>query len=586
MKQFFKTVFASTFGVLIASGIILLGFIMLVIGLSNEPQYKPEKNTVFKLTLKGELVDQATKNPLADILGESSNQIGLSDIIKSIRYAKENNNIKGIYLEAGGLSGGFASLQTIRTELTNFKESGKFIVAYADNYSQGCYYVCSVADSVFLNPQGAVSLIGLGTQGLFFTGLAEKLGIEINIFKAGTYKSAVEPFMLKKYSEANKEQITSYLGSIWNSITSAIEESRNISNQELSTYLNDGLMIGEATNAIDYKLADKLCYRFEAENIVKEMADQDPDKKLKSASLDKLASVSEWSKPHANKIAILYAEGEIVESKSSSLLDEQEKVITEETAAQLRKLQEDESVKAVVFRVNSPGGSAFVSEQIWKAVVDLKAVKPIVVSMGDYAASGGYYISCAADKIIAEPATLTGSIGVFGIMPNFAGTLEKIGITTDVVTTNPYADLGNSFRPMREEEKTLMQRYVEQTYKLFVGRCANGRGMTPEQIDAIGQGRVWSGEQALSNKLIDELGGIEDAVVAAAGIAELDEYSVVVADAPKDFLTRLMEKKLDEVKLSFVKSFLGTDFALFRTIQQAKTHKGIMTRMPYSITTY
>lgn len=589
MKQFFKTVFASTLGVLIALGIVVVSSIFIGLGMAasmgSTPVYNPEPNTVFKLSLKGTWVDQAVDNPLAELMGESSEQLAVSDVIKAIRQAKENDNIKGIYMEVGSMSSGFAGLEAVRRELVSFKESGKFIVSYGDSYTQGAYYLCSVADSVFLNPQGSVALTGLASQGLFFTGLADKLGIEHYIFKVGTYKSAVEPYFLKKFSEANREQLTSFLGSVWKNVTSAIVESRRISADALERYLNEGLALGQATNAIDYKLADALRYRYEAENCVKNMAGQALDEKMKCANVSKMTSIKSTEKVSSNKIAVLYAEGEIREASSgTSPLSSDEQLITEEMTEKLRKLKDDEEVKAVVFRVNSPGGSAYISEQIWKEVVELKAKKPIVVSMGNYAASGGYYISCAANKIVAERTTLTGSIGVFGVVRNLTGTFEKVGVTTDVVKTNTYADLSDVSRPMREDEKALIQRSVEQTYDLFLTRCADGRGLSKESIDKIGQGRVWTGEQALERGLVDQLGGLDTAIQEAAALAELTDYEVKVADAPKDFLTKLMEKKLDEAKVAIAASVLGDEaFDLYKAIRKAETESGIIARMPYRI---
>jgi len=588
MKQFFKTMFACALGAFIALGIVILGSIFFIIGVAASAEgsstYKPDKNTVFKLTLKGTVAEQVSKNPFSELLGETNETISLSDMIKAIRNAKTNENIKGIYIEADNFASGFASIEAIHRELLDFKKSGKFIVSYSDNYTQGSYYVCSVADSVFLNPQGTVALIGLASQGLFFTGLAEKLGVEHYIFKVGTYKSAVEPYFLKKFSDANREQLTSILNSVWGNITNEIASSRKITASQLDQYINGGFAIGDATNAINFKLADALRYRFEAENSVKKLAGQKVDDKLKSASLDKVALIKESSNDSSNKIAVLYAEGEIVDEASSSPLNSiKDQSITEDMADQLRKLKEDKDVKAVVFRVNSPGGSAYISEQIWKQVKELKAVKPIVVSMGDYAASGGYYISCAANKIVAERTTLTGSIGVFGVVRNLTGTFEKIGLTTDIVKTNTYADLGDISRPMRDDEKALIQHSVERTYDLFLTRCADGRKMAKADIDSIGQGRVWTGEQALQRGLVDKLGGIDVAIKEAASLAKLKNYSITVADEPKDFFTKFLEKKMDEVKLSIVKTMLGSDYELFSTLQRAKNEKGIIARMPLCI---
>lgn len=588
MKQFFKTAFASALGTMIALGFLVILSIFILIGISasssGSKEYKPESGTIFKLSLNGSWVDQSVDNPFAELFGESEAQTSVPEIIKAIRKAKNNDKIKGIYIEAGSFSSGFANLEAVRRELVDFKESGKFIISYADSYGQGAYYICSVADSIMLNPQGSVALTGLASQGLFFTGLAEKLGVEHYIFKVGTYKSAVEPFFLKKFSDANREQLTSFLGSVWGNVTSAIENSRGISQESLTQYLDNGLAMGMASNAIDYKLADKLCYRYEAENLVKQMAGQDINGKLKSANVKKIASIKDVENDSANSIAILYAEGEIREESSSSTLSGGEQIISEKMTKKLRDLKDDESVKAVVFRVNSPGGSAYISEQIWKEVVELKAKKPIVVSMGNYAASGGYYISCAANKIIAERTTLTGSIGVFGVVRNLNGTFEKVGVTTDVVKTNRFADLGDISRPMREDEKALIQRSVEQTYDLFLGRCANGRGMTKEAIDSIGQGRVWTGEQALDRGLVDKLGGIDEAIKEAASLANLTEYKVVQAEAPKDFITELIDKKLEDAKISMVRSVIGDEyFKIFSIIKRAESESGIIARMPYDI---
>lgn len=588
MKQFFKTMFACALGAFIAIGIVILGSVFFILGVAASAEgsstYKPDKNTVFKLTLKGTVAEQVSKNPFSELFEEADENISLADLIKAIRNAKTNANIKGIYIEADNFASGFASVEAIHRELLDFKKSGKFIVSYSDNYTQGSYYVCSVADSVFLNPQGSVGLIGLASQGIFYTGLAEKLGVEHYIFKVGTYKSAVEPYFLKKFSDANREQLTSILNNIWGNITNEIASSRKIPASQLEQYINGGFAVGDASNAIDFKLADALHYRFEAENIVKKLAGQKVDDKLKSATIDKVASIKESTNDSSNKIAVLYAEGEIVDDASSSPLNSiKEQSITEDMADQLRKLKEDKDVKAVVFRVNSPGGSAYISEQIWKQVKELKAVKPIVVSMGDYAASGGYYISCAANKIVAERTTLTGSIGVFGVVRNLTGTFEKVGLTTDVVKTNTYADLGDISRPMRDDEKALIQHSVERTYDLFLTRCSDGRKMTKADIDSIGQGRVWTGEQALQKGLVDKLGGIDVAIKEAASLAKLKNYSITVADEPKDFFTKFLEKKMDEAKLSIVKTMLGSDYELFSTIQRAKNEKGIIARMPLCI---
>ncbi|HJA88915.1 MAG TPA: signal peptide peptidase SppA [Candidatus Parabacteroides intestinavium] len=586
MKQFFKSMFASVLGVLIAMGVIILGGLALLMGIAassgSSSTYVPKDNSVLKLSLKGSLSDTATENPFGSLMGEEDESLAVQDVVKAIRTAKVNEKIKGIYLDAVGVSGGFAGFEAIRRELADFKESGKFIVAYSDMYTQGCYYLASVADSVFVNPQGGAGLVGLASQGLFIKDLAAKLGIEYYIFKVGTYKSAVEPYFMDKFSDANREQLTSFLGSIWGNMTSAICESRHIQPDEMNRFLNEGLAMEDAQVLVDYKLVDGLRYRKEAEDCVKRMAGQDLKEKMVTSSVKNLLSVKQDKKEKENKIAVLYAEGSI-QDDDNSFMSAGASIISEKMADELRKLADDEDVKAVVFRVNSPGGSAYISEQIWKAVTELKEEKPIVVSMGDYAASGGYYISCAANKIVAEKTTLTGSIGVFGVVRNMAGTAQKLGVKTDIVKTNTYADLGDMTRPMREDEKALIQHGVERTYDLFLTRCSDGRGMSKDSIDHIGQGRVWTGEQALERGLVDKLGGLDVAIEEAASLAGVTDYSVTKANTKKDFFTEYMEKALGEAKVSVVKSVLGEDFSIYSTLQQMKGNTGIQTRMPYLI---
>lgn len=584
MKQFFKNVFASTFGVLIGVAIIFTVGTFAIVGMmassAGEAEYKPKENTVFKLVLDGAIVENNVSNPFLELMGEKE-PLSLSNILRSIRLAKEHPNIKGIYLETGNTASSPATLGAIREALADFKESGKFIVSYADNYTQGGYYVASVADSVFVNPQGMVLLNGLHSLGLFYTGLAEKVGVKYEIFKVGTFKGAVEPYFLKEYSAENRAQIMSYQTSIWNNITSKILASRPIREEELNAYVNEGKFFDDGQVSVDLKLTDGVRYRSDVEKTVKAMAQQAVDEKMIAAGVNKMVRIKDKKKVHKEKIAILYAEGQIAEQAPGLNYDVQ--LITEKIGDDLQKLAKDEEVKAVVFRVNSPGGSAYISEQIWKKVVELKAKKPVVVSMGTYAASGGYYISCAADKIIAEPTTLTGSIGVFGRLPNVTGLFDKIGLTTDVVKTNPLADFGNLSRPMTDTEKALMQAYVERTYDLFLTRCAEGRGMTKEQIDFVGQGRVWTGEQAVERGLVDKLGGIDTAIEEAALLAELDEYSVIAYNSNKDFFSELLERKLDEMKLSLIKSSLGDQFELFKTIYSTTPQTGIQALMPVGI---
>lgn len=584
MKQFFKNIFASTFGVLFAFVIICIvgSFVLagIIASSASESEYKPKENTVFKLTLSGSIADNAISNPFMEIMGEEE-PLSLSKILLSIRLAKENKNIKGIYLETGSTETSVASLAAIRKALVDFKESGKFIISYADSYSQGGYYVASVADSIFVNPLGGVELRGLYSNGLFFSGLAEKIGVDFHIFKVGTFKGAVEPYFLKKYSDENREQISSYQASMWKNILAAIKESRPVDEEQLNLFINEGKFMEEGQLTVDMKLTDGLRYRSDVENAVKQLAGQKVDDKLRAADVNKMARIKDKKKVYPDKIAILYAEGTIMDKAPAYSFDD--KVINEKVGDELQKLAKDDDVKAVVFRVNSPGGSAYISEQIWKKVIELKAKKPVVVSMGGVAASGGYYISCGANKIIAEPTTLTGSIGVFGVLPNQKGLFDKIGLSTDVVKTNPLADLGNPTRPMEESEKALIQKAVERTYDLFLSRCAEGRGMTKEQVDFVAQGRVWTGEQALERGLVDKLGGIDTAIEEAAALAELNDYSVITYSTNKDFFTELLENKMDEVKIRLIKSALGDKFETFKAVYSATPQTGIQALMPVGV---
>jgi protease-4 len=585
MKQFFKMMFASALGVCVAVGILIFIAITALISTAatmGKTTYTPKENTVYKISLNGLLSDQVIENPLDELMGEKSNLISLQSLLYSIEQAKLNNNVKGIYLDANMFSAGSASLEALRRSLIDFKTSGKFVIAYADNFTQGCYYLCSVADKVYLNPQGILDIHGLASQTMFYTGLLEKLGVKMQIFKVGTYKGAVEPFILDKLSDANRAQIDSYIGSVWGNIVNGISTSRNLSSEVINQYANKGSMFAEPTKAVELGLIDALKYRTDVEEEIKSMAGQSGTV-LKTAPYDKMITVAAQEQPQDGKIAVLYAEGTIQQNEPASSPLSTSKAITEKVANELIKLKNDASIKAVVLRVNSPGGSAYTSEQIWKQVVELRKVKPIVISMGDVAASGGYYIACAANKIIAEPNTLTGSIGIFGMFPNVAGTLNKIDLTTDVVKTNTYADFGDFSRPMSDGERALLQAFIERGYETFITRCADGRGKTKEEINEVGQGRVWTGSQALEIGLVDELGGIELAVSSAAELAELDAYSVTHVSTQKDFLTTLLEKELENIKLHFVKSFLGSSYEDFAMLNQIKQSTGIQARIPFDL---
>ncbi|MDR2138875.1 MAG: signal peptide peptidase SppA [Tannerella sp.] len=587
MKQFFKMMFASMLGAMIAFVLLTVVTALLTVGLcvsiasgSSAVPVLPAGESVFRLSLAGSMSDSPADRSLSLLLNENE-PLSLKEVLAAIRNAKEQHTIKGIYLDLGVFQTGTAGIDAIRRALTDFRESGKFILAYADNYTQGSYYLASAADQVYLNPQGLLGLTGIASQTLFYRGLMEKAGIEMNVFKVGSYKGAVEPFISDRLSDANREQITSYIQGIWTHVVNGIAESRHIPVATVSGFADEGLFFADPSRAVECQLIDGLKYRSEVEDLLKEKAGQ-TGKRLKTAGLAKMKKLEKKDRKYRNKVAVVYAEGEITVSSGATLY-RQEKCITEALADELRKLKEDEQVKAVVLRVNSPGGSAYVSEQIWKQVAELKKSKPVVVSMGNVAASGGYYISCAADKIVAEAATLTGSIGVFGMFPNLTGLFEKLALGSEVVKTGPYADMGNAARPMTDGEKTLIQGYVERCYRTFLSRCSDGRGMSAGEIDAVGQGRIWTGEQALEAGLVDELGGVERAIELAAELAGIYNYTLITAPEPEDFFVTLLKKQLGETRVSLVRDMLGEEYEYFRTLQQLRSTYGIQARIPYDV---
>jgi len=585
MKQFFKMVFASTFGVFIAFmlmsflGIIFLVGMLVNLGSESKAAYTPRADeSVFKLSLEGVMYEEVTDSPLSLILG-GENTLSLKDILASIQNAKDQSAVKGIYLDMGLLSTGTSNVDVIRRALIDFKESGKFIVAYADNYSQAGYYLASVADEVYLNPLGALLLTGFSSYTMFYKGILEKIGIEMMVFKVGKYKGAVEPFIADQLSDENREQITVYQSGIWNNIVNGIAKSRRIPVSDVNHFADEGMFLTDPLQASECGLIDALKYRSEVEELIMEKVGQKGNS-LKTIGLSKMKRAKKFVREYRNKIAVIYAEGEIAAVPSPYTSDF---TITEKLADELRKLKEDEQVKAVVLRINSPGGSAYVSDQIWKQVVELKKSKPVIVSMGNVAASGGYYISCGASKIVAEANTLTGSIGIFGIFPNASGLFEKLALTTDVVKTNEYADLGDVSRPMTPDEMALFQGYVERGYDVFLTRCAEGRNMSKEEIDSIGQGRIWTGAQACELGLVDELGGIDHAIELAAEIANIVNYTIINVSTSKDFIKEFLEKQLDNTKESIVRDLLGDEYEYYRTLQQVKSTYGIQARIPYDL---
>lgn len=589
MKDFFKNVLATIVGVLIScfvlgliSLFIFFGVVAVVSSSTQSAAFTLKNNTVLTINLSGELKDRVFENPLLQYLGlEEVNEIALTDILSAIKKAKNDDKISGIYIKSGYLLASGASLYEIRKELENFKTSGKFVIAYADNYAQGCYFLTSLADKVILNPQGSVDLHGLALQRTFYKGLLEKIGVEMQVFKVGTYKSAVEPYMLDKMSDANKEQVSSYANDMWLSMLSKISSSRNISMERLNHLADTLPLLRGSEFAMENHLADTLMYETEVKKYIKTLLNIEETDKLNMASVSDIMSVMPTSLPKTkDKIAILYAEGSIVSGSAKTDINDRYLI------KQIEKIQDNDNIKAVVFRVNSPGGSAYASEQIWKAICDLKAKKPVVVSMGDYAASGGYYISCNASKIYAQPNTLTGSIGIFGIFPNVSGLTNKIGLNFDLVKTNKMSDFGDISRPMNDDEKAILQTYIESGYDLFLTRCSEGRGMSKDSINEIAQGRVWTGKQALSLGLVDALGGIDEALKEAASMAEVEDYSISEYPRKVTVFEAFFNISEEDITSRVVKNYIGEDFELMKTIKEVRNLKEqdfIQARMPYDL---
>lgn len=585
MKDFFKFTLATITGIILTSIVMFVISIIVVFSMlsSTETETVVKKNSIMMLDLNGSLVERTSDNIFKELFDKEDSTYGLDDILASIKKAKENDDIKGIYIQATSLNANFASLQEIRDALNDFKKSGKFIVAYSDNYTQGMYYLSSVANKVLLNPKGAIEWRGLASQPLFLKGLLEKLGIEMQVFRVGTYKAAVERFSATEMSPANREQVTAYITSIWNEIITDVAASRKISVDSLNNYANRMLMFYPAEQTVKSGMADTLIYKNDVRDYLKQLAKIDKDDDLAVLGLDEMINVKKNTPKDksGNIIAVYYAFGEIDGGSSST---DEDGIISNEVIKDLRKLKEDKDVKAVVLRVNSPGGSAFGSEQIWEAVCQLKKEKPVIVSMGDYAASGGYYISCAADTIVAEPTTLTGSIGIFGLIPNAKGLTDKLGLSFDVVKTHKFADFGNIMRGMNTDEQTLLQMYINQGYDLFVSRCAEGRKMSKNEIEKIAEGRVWTGETAKKIGLVDILGGIDKALEIAVKKAKVEGYTVVGYPDRKNVLQELLNSKPGNyIESRMLKSQLGDYYNGFSMLKNLEKADFMQARVPFEL---
>lgn len=579
MKSFFKYLFATILGLFIFSIIwVVIFFGIIGAAMSGSKEVKISDNSVFELKLEGILVERHKNDVISSFASEinsSVSEIALDDIMASIDKATDNDNIKGIYLHIGDFSASVASLQEIYNGLERFKKTGRFIVAYADAYGNGTYYLSSIADKVYMNPSGTLALTGINISTVFFKDLLSKIGVEMQIFKVGTFKSAVEPFTQTSMSEANRLQLTTFINSIWTEITKTIARNRGISDTEVNLYADSGLFLDDAQTAVQHKLIDSLVYSSDMKEIIEKRVDKD----YKTLTINDMKLVAQNKEYSKNRIAIVYAVGEIDGSNKNDGID------SEDISEDLLDIADNDKIKAVVLRINSPGGSAYGSEQIWKAVSVVKSKKPIVVSMGDYAASGGYYIACNTDRIFAQPTTLTGSIGIFGIFPNIGGLTDKLGIKFDNVKTNKYSDFGATYRPMNTEERVILQRYINNGYELFTKRCAEGRNMNIDSLKAIAEGRIYSGTDAMRLGLVDEMGGLEEAIAFAAKKANISDYTLKYYPSVKSLIEQISDIFSTSVEERIVKSQLGENYRLFRTIQRAQTTTGIKAIMPYSIIT-
>ena len=587
MKEFFKFVFASMVGVILSFFALFILFIIfisvIVASAGSDKKVEVAANSVMHISLDYPISERTDKNPLAefDFMGfESKKTLGLKEILAGIKEAKNDENIKGIYLDASSVSSGFATIEEIRNGLIDFKKSGKFIVAYSEVYSQGAYYLATVADKIYLNPEGLVDFRGLSSESMFFKGSLDKLGIEAQIIKVGTYKSAVEPFILDRMSEPNRRQVTSFLGSMYDHFLTKISESRKIPKNTLFA-IADSAKIRDPKDAVAFKMIDGLLYKDQVLEELKSRTGIDKKKDVKSVTIEEYAGNEDTDgSASSNRIAVIYANGEIISGEGNDKTMGSERI-----SRAIRKARTDDKVKAVVLRVNSPGGSALASDVMWREVVLTKKVKPVIVSMGDVAASGGYYIACAADSIFAQPNTITGSIGVFGIIPNMQKFFnDKLGITFDGVKTGRYADLGDVSRPLTEDERLIIQHQVNKIYNTFTKKVADGRNKSQAYIDSIGQGRVWSGTEALNNGLVDRLGDIDDAIASAAKKAKLSDYKIVSYPTQVSPFKSLFDDSADKVRVYFAKRELGENFTYYEQLKSALSVSGIQARMPYNIT--
>ncbi len=589
MKDFIKNVLATMvgmFGFFIVMGVIGMMSIIGMIASGNAAQ-NVEKNSVFVLNLSGTISEQGSENPLSMFTGDNSLNSGLNDILSSIKKAKANDDIKGIYIEAGALAANYATLQEIRNALADFRKSGKWIVAYGDFYTQGAYYVASVADKVYINPKGIVDWHGIGAQTMFYKDFMAKFGVKWEVVKVGTFKSATETFTEEKMSDANRLQTKTFIDGTWRNVCDAVSKSRGISVDSLNSYADSYLALQATETLVKAKMVDGMMYGDQVKDAVKKMMKLEKDDDIAQLTLNDMLNVKD-EKVEGSEIAVYYAEGDIVQDpKAATMFGNNNYIASRKVCKDLEDLMNDDDVKAVVVRINSGGGDAYASEQMWHQMSELRKVKPVVVSMGDYAASGAYYMSAPASWIVAQPNTLTGSIGIFAVIPDLSGLVTtKLGVRFDEVKTNRNSTFGNLMaRPFNAEEKAMLQASVNRGYSLFRQRVADGRRLPMESVEKIAQGRVWLATDALNIKLVDQLGGIDDAVKKAAELAKLKDYYTSDYPAAASWMDNLLNSMsssgtyLDEQ----LRQMLGDFYQPFTMLRSIDKREAIQARIPYAI---
>lgn len=587
MKEFIKNVGATVVGIFVFT--ILVGAIgmMSLVGMvaSGSSAKDVADNTVFVINLEGQLQERSVDNPFSQYLGGAASTIGLDDLLDGIKKAKENDKIKGIYIEAGAFApDSYASLQAVRKALVDFKKSGKWIVAYGDIYTQATYYVASVADKVYLNPSGQIDWHGLASQTMFLKDALAKFGVQMQVVKVGAYKSATEMFTGDKMSDANREQVTAFLGGIWQNVCQDVAKSRKVSVGQLNQYADNFITFAEPKSYVGMKLVDGLLYHDQLKDEVKKLMKLGKDDDISTIGLAGIMNVP-GGKEEGDEIAVYYAYGDIVDGASGALSQSESVIDGTKVSKDLEDLADDDDVKAVVIRINSGGGSAYASEQMWRAIQLVKAKKPVVVSMGGMAASGGYYMSCSANWIVAEPTTLTGSIGIFGMFPDMSGLVtQKLGVKFDEVKTNKNSAFGTMARPFSEEEMAYLSSYISRGYSLFRQRVADGRHMSVDAVEKVAQGHVWLGQDALKIKLVDQLGGLDDAVAKAAKLAKLDEYYTASYPGKADWLDQFTSAMSSGSYIdNQMRVAMGEYYSTFMLLKDINKQSAIQARIPYMV---